>query len=352
MLKTCGGAFESWGEMSRLFYGNFDFETELRDGRRTDDQPSGRIARGLRGAWLALAEPGDWVVGPDEQLCQVEHADAGLVGVRRAPEKRPERMTELVPWGWSSAVLIATKGWGLRVAAPPLEAVRLVNRRSFRASVEQQFDIAQEGLVLCTSLADVALSLQSITPRGLRYDWVIKAEFGMAGRQAWRGSGPTLSPQGVGWLAHRLKESGCVVVEPWLEAVTEGSLQFDIPLEGPPRLRGISSQVVDATGVYRASQVSPASFARFAAAIPAGERIAERVQVEGYCGPLGLDVMWYRSAEGDERLRLLQDLNARMTMGYLAVAAAERVGTAIEWSPRSSATELVGPEVTRLGEGV
>ncbi len=338
--------------MARLFYGNFDFETELRDGRRTDDQPSGRIARGLRGAWLALAEPGDWIVGPDEQLCQVEHADADLVGVRRASDERPERSTVLVPWGWSSAVLKATKGWGVRMAAPPLEAVRLVNRRSYRASVEQQFEIAPAGLVLCHSLADVALALQSITPRGLRYDWVIKAEFGMAGRQAWRGSGPTLSPQGVGWLAHRLKESGCVVVEPWLEAVTEGSLQFDIPLDGPPRLRGITSQVVDATGVYRASRVSPASFARFEAAIPMGERIAERVQVEGYCGPLGLDVMWYRSAEGEERLRLLQDLNARMTMGYLAVAAAERVGAAIEWSPRSSATELVGPEVTRLGDGV
>ena len=48
-------------------------------------------------------------------------------------------------------------------------------------------------------------------------------------------------------------------------------------------------------------------------------RIAQRVQQLGYFGPLGIDAMQYRDEAGAIRLRPLQDVNARYTMGRLAL---------------------------------
>lgn len=176
----------------------------------------------------------------------------------------------------------------------------------------------------------------------------------MAGRQAIRGCGTALSSRDENWLAHRLNESGAVVVEPWLTALSEGSLQFDIPLDGEPRLRGLTRQSVDATGVYRGSLAGRrddgSSIAdRFAVAVPSGLETARRVQAAGYSGPLGIDVMEYISDDGARAMRVLQDLNARYSMGYLALVASERAGRAVNWSPRTSGTELVAPLVTAAG---
>ena len=367
--------------MPRLFLGNFDFEGELRLGRRTDDLPAGRIARALRGVWLSMAEPGDVVIGPDDRAWQVgEPVAADSVELSPAPSllpwtPRPSPRFDWTPWGWSQAAVTAARGWPARVAAPPLEAVAQVNRRSFRARLELELGLAPAGLAICRTPADVSRALavihenrytlssttsttsadsseSAVSPR---YDWVIKAEYGMAGRQAIRGGGPVLSPRDENWLAHRLKESGAVVVEPWLVAASEGSLQFDLPLDGEPRLRGMTRQSVDATGVYRGSLAGRrgdgSSIAdRYAPALPAGLEIARRVQAAGYAGPLGIDVMEYTAADGSRAIRVLQDLNARYSMGYLALVASERAGRAVNWSPRASEAELLPPRVAAAAD--
>jgi hypothetical protein len=50
-----------------------------------------------------------------------------------------------------------------------------------------------------------------------------------------------------------------------------------------------------------------------------GLRAAHLLQRLGYFGPLGIDAMQYRADTGEIRLRPLQDLNARYTMGRLAL---------------------------------
>jgi hypothetical protein len=51
-------------------------------------------------------------------------------------------------------------------------------------------------------------------------------------------------------------------------------------------------------------------------------RVAGTLQRLGYFGPLGIDAMRYRDDTGEIRLRPLQDLNARCTMGRLALGFA------------------------------
>ncbi|OYW15327.1 MAG: hypothetical protein B7Z55_15100, partial [Planctomycetales bacterium 12-60-4] len=43
------------------------------------------------------------------------------------------------------------------------------------------------------------------------------------------------------------------------------------------------------------------------------------LQAAGYFGPVGIDAMWYRDANGKLACRPLQDINARWTMGRLAL---------------------------------
>src|SRR5690606_5718121 len=54
-------------------------------------------------------------------------------------------------------------------------------------------------------------------------------------------------------------------------------------------------------------------------AIETGREVAAEVAAEGYFGPLGIDAMRHRTDDGEIRVRALQDLNARYTMGRLAL---------------------------------
>jgi hypothetical protein len=332
--------------MARLFHANFHFETELSGGaapqvRGGDDAPPDH-----RGAWLALAQPGDLILGPGETLWRVNEVARGE-HPRDAPcepfRGSPGRRFEFVPWGWSLAATRVGKSHGCTVLSPPLDVVETVNRRSFRAMLEQALGIAPEGLRVAHSLDEIAEAVDHIVdPRSTdtqrRYDWVLKAEFGMAGREAIRGTGPLTDPRAIGWVNKRLARSGVVVVEPWLHSQTEASLHFDIPLNGEPVFMGIVGLTADGTGTYRSSRVGDSTVAeRFSAAIAVGAEVAARLQRLGYWGPLGLDVMDYAtpSSGSTNGLRPLQDLNARWTMGRLALEWWRREGRSEprDWSP-------------------
>jgi hypothetical protein len=58
---------------------------------------------------------------------------------------------------------------------------------------------------------------------------------------------------------------------------------------------------------------------QWAPAIPMAVQIGRELQAIGYFGPVGIDVMRYAHQSGEVRLRCLQDLNARWTMGRLAL---------------------------------
>ena len=59
--------------------------------------------------------------------------------------------------------------------------------------------------------------------------------------------------------------------------------------------------------------------ARWLPAVATGHRVARALQEIGYFGPLGIDAARYRTADGLERLRPIQDINARYTMGRIAL---------------------------------
>ncbi|MSR56326.1 MAG: hypothetical protein EXS05_01465 [Planctomycetaceae bacterium] len=313
--------------MPRIFVGNFDFEHELAasdKGRVFTARKAQQVSQALATAWIAIANPDDVVVTTD----RVEFNDfAALAALGLAPPRFVSRWreienlsdAELVPWGWSTSMSNLAAESGCRAAAPPMEVVRRVNSRVFRFESEVALGVNLPGAAVARSLDELQtiVAEQGAGPRG----WVLKANYGMSGRESVRGRGTAL-PEGLcNWARTRLASSGPIVFEPLLDRVAEAGIQIDIPPIGQPHLVGVTPLLVDNAGVYRASRFGCLSENddHWRSAVETAMAVAQRVQQLGYFGPLGIDAMRYRNAEGALQARPLQDLNARYTMGRLAL---------------------------------
>jgi hypothetical protein len=324
--------------MPRIFVSNFDFEHELAGAHSAPEQNApdwfGAIRRGkspareshsdLAWVWMAIAEAEDVIVTE----CEIDPADFAPLARMGLPIPRFCKTTEplpaeadwqSVPWGWIESLRrVATeRGWGCR--APSVDVVRRVNSREYRFGLEREWNVGLDGAALAHSIDELETAIRELSqnPRG----WILKANYGMSGREAIRGRGHALEGNVRNWAQRRLTGSGPIVCEPIVERIAEAGIQIEIPREGAPQLVGVTPLLVDGSGVYRGSRFgcSAEKDACWRPAIDAGLRTATELQRLGYFGPLGTDAMQYRDAAGELRLRPLQDLNARYTMGRLAL---------------------------------
>jgi hypothetical protein len=135
------------------------------------------------------------------------------------------------------------------------------------------------------------------------------------------GRGTSLTPQIINWAQRRLAQQGVLIFEPWVERLAEVGIQLEIPAAGEAVLLGVTPLLTDRSGSYRGSRfdATAAQSECWREAAEVGLRVARRLQELGYFGPLGLDAMSYRGESAAVRLRPLQDLNARYTMGRLSL---------------------------------
>ena len=228
----------------------------------------------------------------------------------------------MVPWGWSAASGVG-RAERLALRWPDLGVVARQTLASSHRALEREWNV---GLPERRGRSAAC----RITRRGRRVDaarcraWVVKANFGMSARERILGRGTPPSPQAVQWVQKQLAENGAVYFEPWVDRIEEVGVQFTVPKEGEPLLEGITPLLTDQLGTYRGSRFRGIScqLARsdeFAPVLDVVTRAVQRIQQLGYFGPLGIDAMRYRTAEGEIRWRPLQDINARLTMGRLAL---------------------------------
>ena len=322
--------------VSRLFFGNFNFEYDLAAASGTlalRNSRQGRAA-GLVGSdrdwvWVSIAQAGDVVLAKAE-IAAADFSQLAELGlpiprfVKSACQAAHSPSARLVPWGWTDGVRAIGKVRGWECVAPPMEVVRQVNSRLFRFELEREYDIGLDGAAVTSSLdeLDAVLQRRGNTPRG----WLLKANFGMSGRESRRGRGTHLDDNTRNWAQRRLHSAGPIIFEPLVERVAEAGIQMEIPQTGEPALIGVTPLLVDRSGVYRGSrfacpgsEIATWEIAAWRPAVETGLRLAKRLQGLGYFGPLGVDAMQYRDEAGDSRMRPLQDLNARYTMGRLAL---------------------------------
>ncbi len=313
--------------MPRLFFGNFDFEHRLSNPRGQLPAKLDRINAELATSWLAIAEDGDyvWTPQPIESSFFEKATTDGLpnvipvVSVEAVP-----RGVECIPWGWTDPVrrLCDKHGWVRN--DPPFTAVRAANSRRLSAALEQEWLVGPEFAGEATSIDQIERFLTFHEPASR---WVIKAEYGMSGRERLIGSGiPTTADRN--WINKRLAADGVVFFEPWVDRRAEVGIQIDVPRHGEPQLIDITPMYVSPQGQYAGSQFRSmhALSARFSDGLDSWDtatevalRAARRIQNLGYFGPLGIDAMRYKSADGMLRYRPLQDINARWTMGRISL---------------------------------
>ena len=300
--------------MPRFFIANFDFEDRLAE---RSDARSRLGAQLLAPVWQAVASADDIILPPDPDP---EAARSRVPRLDRGMD------IEVIPWGWDSRAVAFAQAVAARPRAiPDPLAVAHVNSREFACQCETELFPAQNSVWPITSSREFVSTTSSLEND---VAWILKPNFSFAGRNCLRGRGMATS-QHVAWLQKRLKTTGdrpaFFVLERQLEAVAEFGLQLDIPATGPIRTVGLVRNVVSSTGAWLGCQFAPPGFAEWNLYQEHISRtiscVAQRMQSRGYFGPAGFDIMVYseKSGTAETRVRPLQDINARWTMGRLAL---------------------------------
>ena len=237
----------------------------------------------------------------------------------------------IIPWGWTKkSQLFAVRHGVADGLLPEVAAIRQANSRSFNAqfdvvvgdnSEDQPFGI-KFGCV-CHSMDNVLNAIRQLRSKGFDR-WVAKPQISHAGRNRLLVTGETLNSQQNGWLRKRLDDG--VYVEPWVELLREYSVQFDVPRSesgsnpASPKFLGMTELLNDHVGRYAGNLLLAASeHPDVAAMVEHGLLVCEAAQRVGYFGPIGIDGFQFADQQGNVGFRVCNDINARFTMGRLAL---------------------------------
>jgi hypothetical protein len=153
--------------------------------------------------------------------------------------------------------------------------------------------------------------------------WLAKAPYSAAGRERVRFTGSEHRTR----LARLLARFGALLVEPWVDRVLDlgcaGLVADTVQVFSPHRLE------VDRGGVFRAAIIDDSGASIAEPAIlgqvrGTAEAAGDALRAAGYRGPFSIDAYLWRDEAGAPRLQRLSEINARLTFGLVARAAAER----------------------------
>jgi uncharacterized ferritin-like protein (DUF455 family) len=159
---------------------------------------------------------------------------------------------------------------------------------------------------------------------------VLKAPYGSSGRNMIRVIRPGIEPKQITWIETTLKTQKSLICEPWVEKITDLSVQLQITAQGP-KILGITNFLTDIRGQYvghflgKKFHQLPQDFHRefhrqeFQKSLEdKAQEIGQKLFNEGYRGPVGVDAFVYRDGK-EIRLRNFVEINPRFTMGRIAL---------------------------------
>jgi len=250
-----------------------------------------------------------------------------------------------VAWLNDAAAERAAQDAGLALFGAPAKATLHAHDKAFAWRAASEAELVPAALrALITVLEPDELrapgAARAIEARVARWpawaqrSFVLKPRFGTSGRG--RTTGTPGDARWHGALA-RLAERGGALLEPWLARSWDASVQLFVAANGTIELLGSLEQrvtpagaprghagVVDAGGRVASGRAEDAELR--AAAL----RIARAAAAAGFCGPCGVDSFAYRDPEsGREQVRHAVELNARFTLGTVAIGHARRALAAL-----------------------
>ncbi len=142
----------------------------------------------------------------------------------------------------------------------------------------------------------------------------------------------------IPWLNNVIKRHGGLAVEPWLEREIDFSALYERREDGRVDYIGMTEMQNDAQGRYLSTKVYPKWATSFSNELRSfmfrdaqintvyGEKVPKVLSslLSGYVGPVGVDAMVHRRADGSLSMRYVVELNVRMTMGRVALEIAKK----------------------------
>lgn len=242
--------------------------------------------------------------------------------------KQPMDFRELTAvdvWGWDRALKASLQRKGVDASLLPsddyIERVRQLSHRRTAAQLLPR--LRQEGTVgeafECSTIDDVNLLLNN------HGHVVVKAPWSSSGRGVRFVEADNLQPNFGSWLRNILVRQGSVMVEPYYHKVKDFAMEFSADGKGHIRYEGLSL-FHTANGAYvgnilATEQTKRDMLSRYVSLSLIDsicETIVDYLDLEDYCGPLGIDMMVVRE---NDRLLLhpCVEINLRRTMGHVAL---------------------------------
>lgn len=321
--------------MPALWVGNLDFEEQLQGQLHPSKSVRRHIAE-LTPCLVAVMQPGDYLLCPltVPQSFQSYCEDTGCSDRKMLDLRSFDQIAEMIddideiqPWGWSPSIAVIANLLGIADRGPTAEHVSQANSRAFSFALSQQLDCGLDGEVEIRSIQELE---SAVSNRAFSNGCVVKLEFGQSGRGQIISRNAKLDTREINWIRNRLarktRPGERLFLEPKLNSLAEFGIQWDLPVDGEPRLHGITQLQSSARGQYVSTIVRPDISewqSQLDEILRFQEKAVREVQSLGYFGPVGIDAMIYQDRSGDRRLRPLQDINARWTMGRLAIKWAD-----------------------------
>lgn len=257
--------------------------------------------------------------------------------VRRAREALPPPVGRL-----PGEIDIAATLWQLPPPSP--EAAALANHRGFCLETAQALGVALPGARRVASVGEIEIALR----QGRTGPWILKAPFSAAGRDRLRLDGADALSAAIPRLESLLARHGSLLFEPWMDR-TEDFGCTALLTESELRVAGFHCQQTDGRGQPAGFRL-PVSF-RGQSPLTGGERetldrtlegVAAALRRIGYSGPFGLDLWRHRLPDGQVDFHPLGEINARMTLGLVARALADRLRGPFGWGEEGEVELVLG----------
>lgn len=284
----------------------------------------------------------------NEHLAYLKAAGLVLPEIVETGALSGRKLGGLRPWAWSpdaSEDLGPLAGdvspnlpWQWRGSAPHWWLSKEAGCRLVRLLAA-----ADDGdMFFCHDLASAVETVERLLKRG---DVLLKAAYACAGRGHLRvREGESCVP----WLEKTIYRHGGVGIEPWEERELDFSALYELRQDGQADFVGMTEMENDGAGRYHATRVYPKWGSGFSDELRSflyrdakitevyGEKIPAALSslLKGYIGPVGVDAMITRRADGSLGIRYVLELNVRMTMGRVALEIARKISPGMGGSLR------------------
>jgi hypothetical protein len=287
-------------------------------------------------------------------------ASVGIVGTPNDPLDWPAELDETrhraafawlepasgcVPWLATREANAEAQAEGLALAGPGAEIVERVHDKAFAlrtAESEHLVPPPLRGTAHVFEPAELTAGPEALRrmaaavagwPAWTRGRFTLKPRHGSSGRGRVDGCDGRRQDERLRAALPRLAARGGAILEPWLERTRDFSVQIDIGERGVAIL-GSLELLVGAAGTYVGHRGEVDTHGEIRSGSPhdavlreAAVRVAEAAWRAGFRGPASVDAFAFRLRADDEPHELLRpvvELNARFTMGTVAIGLLHR----------------------------